>query len=230
VFDGLDFIVSFVGLSGTHARLVGVYRVVAQHGGAAGPLPPGCPYAEWKTNARYYELQRQDMFEPLEHRLVIDWGPGTLAWHQRLTNKPVRQLLPRGALLSLFTDYLGFTLTYTELQYLFRHADANSEWRARLSAVAGVYLILATTTGHQYIGSAYGSDGIWGRWALYASNGHGGNVQLRELMVSKAGYPSAFTFSVLQILPRTAAKAEVLRWERHYKEKLGSTATGLNSN
>ena len=56
------------------------------------------------------------------------------------------------------------------------------------------------------------------------------NVQLRDLIASDHAYPGAFTYSILQILPRTAAKAEVLRWERHCKEKLGSMATGLNSN
>ena len=56
------------------------------------------------------------------------------------------------------------------------------------------------------------------------------SVHLRELLRSDPAYPDAFTYSILQILPRTAARAEVLRWERHYKEKLGSMATGLNAN
>jgi hypothetical protein len=50
------------------------------------------------------------------------------------------------------------------------------------------------------------------------------------LIALNPAYPSGFTFSILQILPRSAAKAEVLQWERRYKEKLGSMATGLNSN
>src|SRR6185503_3532080 len=65
-------------------------------------------------------------------------------------------------------------LTHGELRYLFEHQEANSEWRARLAAVAGVYLILATTTGRQYVGSATGIEGLWGRWAAYAVDGHGG--------------------------------------------------------
>lgn len=140
------------------------------------------------------------------------------------------QILPAGQRIELFNDYLGFTLTHSELLYLFAHAEANSEWRARLGAVAGVYLILATTTGHQYVGSAHGVDGIWGRWAAYARSGHGGNVQLKELIKSNPAYPDAFTYSILQILPRSTARSEVLRWEAHYKQKLGSASTGLNSN
>jgi hypothetical protein len=47
-------------------------------------------------------------------------------------------------------------------------------------AVAGVYLVLAQTSGKQYVGSAYGPSGIWERWRKYAISGDGGNVQLRE--------------------------------------------------
>ena len=88
------------------------------------------------------------------------------------------EVLPAGYLLELFHDYLQFTLTHHELVHLVEHQEAHKEWRARLSAVAGVYLILATTTGKQYIGSAYGAEGIWGRWLAYARTGHGGNALL----------------------------------------------------
>src|SRR5207245_9343273 len=101
------------------------------------------------------------------------------------------------------------------------------EWRARLAAVAGVYLILATTTGALYIGSACGTEGIWGRWAAYARDGHGGNMLLKELLAADPAYPAAFSYSILQILPKTFAREEVLEWERRYKEKLGSRAKGL---
>jgi hypothetical protein len=231
VFDGLDYVVSFVGAGGTLARFVGVFRVLGRKPGPEGVLPGGCPYEEWRSPKHwYYTLERQPGYEELEHRLVIEWGTAALAWHQRASNKPIVQILPPGERVPLFKDYLGFTLSHPELRYVFAHADANSEWRARLEAVAGVYLLLATTTGHQYVGSAYGVDGIWGRWSAYADNGHGGNVQLKTLLASDAAYPDAFTYSILQILPRSTTRSEVLRWETHYKQKLGSSATGLNSN
>jgi hypothetical protein len=181
VFDNLDYVISFVGLDGTQAKLIGVYKVLGRRPGISGVLPPGCSYNEWKENPYFYELERQIAFEALEHRVVIEWGRGALAWHQHTTNKTVSQILPKGHQLRVFTDYLDFTLTHIELRSLFEHQEANSEWKARLSAVAGVYLILATTTGQQYVGSAYGTDGIWGRWASYAADGHGGNKLLRDL-------------------------------------------------
>lgn len=94
--------------------------------------------------------------------------------------------------------------------------------------VGGVYLILAEKSGDQYVGSAYGANGIWGRWSAYAKVGHGGNTKLRELMSDGLDYPKNFRFSVLQILPRTMAKNEVIKRQTLYKKKLGSRATGLN--
>jgi hypothetical protein len=42
--------------------------------------------------------------------------------------------------------------------------------------------------------------------------------------------PEQFRFSVLQILPKTMARDEVLQRETLYKHKLGTRAKGLNSN
>jgi hypothetical protein len=56
------------------------------------------------------------------------------------------------------------------------------------------------------------------------------NLLLRELVATDDAYPDAFTYSVLQILPKTAAVPETLEWERLYKQKLGSMATVLNAN
>jgi hypothetical protein len=231
VFAKADVVVAFVGLGGTRARLEGVYAV-----GKCAPfvgkqkLPKGMP-RKWLDESGYrYDLRRLQGFEELENRVVVDWGAGALAWVQWATNKRVIEMLPTGQLLRPFTDYLGFTLTRSELVHLCSDPEANKEWRARLSAVAGVYLILATTTGAQYVGSAHGAEGFWGRWAGYARSGHGGNLLLRKLMSEDRGYPDAFSYSILQILPRTATHNEVLNWERLYKVKLGSRAIGLNAN
>ena len=231
VFSGVEYIISFVGVGGTAARLVGVYRVAGPPCPSGEvPVPRGCPYPEWQQSELYYDLRRQEAFEEFENRAVIDWGGGTLAWHQWATNKQVIEILARGHLLQPFRDYLEFCLTFDELKHLYHHQNANSEWRSRLSAVAGVYLVLASTTGAQYVGSAYGAEGIWGRWSQYAKNGHGGNALLQELVQKDEAYPRAFSFSILQILPRTFTWAEVWNWEKRYKIKLGSRATGLNGN
>jgi hypothetical protein len=137
VFDNLDYIISFVGIGGTRARLIGVYKVLGRQLGDTAPFPEACPYPELKGGI-FYELEHQSGFEALEHRAVIEWGRGALAWHQYTTNKPVVELLPKGHLLRLFTDYLDFTLTLQELRYLFNHQKANREWRVLQLLLASI--------------------------------------------------------------------------------------------
>lgn len=152
----------------------------------------------------------------------------------RLAPAPTEQGDRRGAAegraLAPFADYLDFTLTHSQLKELVVHAGAHRDWHSSLSAVSGIYLILASGSGHQYVGSAYGLAGIWGRWNQYAANGHGGNALLRKLVETEDAYPAAFRYSVLQVLPKSTTAAEVIRWETQYNSKLGSRATGLNSN
>lgn len=231
-FDNLDLIVSFYGLTGTHACFYGVFKVLGRRPATEGPAPADCPWvADWrKTCPYFYDLKRVPEYATFEHRLVIDWGKGALSWHQHPSNKPVVELLPDGRRLQVFDDYLEFTLSYRELTELYRHEAAHRDWRARLEAVAGVYLILAETTGNLYVGSAYGAGGIWGRWEQYARTGHGGNKLLVELLERDSDYPKRFRFSVLQILPKTLTRDEVIGREALYKQKLGTRASGLNLN
>jgi hypothetical protein len=129
-----------------------------------------------------------------------------------------------------FDDYLEFSLSYAQLRDLFANEEAHREWQARLSAVAGLYLILAEGSGDLYVGSASGEGGIWARWREYARSGHGGNALLRDLIRFDSSYPERFRFSMLQILPKTMSRDEVPRREALYKTKLGTRAKGLNLN
>ena len=231
IFGDCDCIVTFTGDGGTRAKLLGVYRVAEERPVRPSDIPADCPFDEWRhAGGFFYELEHQEQYADLEGRVVIEWGSGALAWHQHMKNKPVIEVLPMGRALQPFSDYLDFTLSYRELQDLMANPSAHRDWQSSLSAVAGVYLILAETTGQQYVGSAYGLSGIWGRWQHYATSGHGNNTLLKQLIDSDAAYPEAFRFSVLQVLPKSTKDAEVIRWESQYKEELGSRATGLNAN
>jgi hypothetical protein len=226
VFHHVDQLVSFYGLSGTRAAFYGVFDVLGEKPASEGPGLADCPWSEeWKLKSQsYYDLKRDKRFDDLRDRLVINWGPGTRSWVQKATNKPILEIQERGRSLPPFDDYLEFSLRYIQLTDLFANEEAHREWRARLSAVGGVYLILAEDTGNQYVGSAYGEGGIWSRWREYAKNGHGGNKKLRDLN------PAHFRFSVLQVLSKTMSRDEVRKHEAHYKAKLGSRAKGLNLN
>lgn len=225
-------IVSFYGLPGTRAGFYGVYKVLG-HQLCRGKEDPSCPLSkEWSRQSRFfYKLERDERFDDLRDRLIIDWGPGARRWVQKLDNKPLRELLEAGRKLPPFDDYLEFSLSYAHLKDLFSSETAHRDWKTALAAVAGVYLVLDEKSGDLYVGSASGVNGIWGRWREYAKSGHGNNQKLREVMKSApTDYPKKFRFSVLQILPRSMARDEIVKRERMFKQKLGTRATGLNSN
>lgn len=100
----------------------------------------------------------------------------------------------------------------------------------QLSSVSGVYVLLYRHTGKQYVGSAYGSGGIWARWRSYAKSPSGGNILLKQILEKSPSRYNQFQFSVLRVLEPSATKDEVMDQEALTKKKLGSRAFGLNSN
>lgn len=229
-FHKAGHLIATSGLRGNRACFQGVFAVDGCHPPAAKPAYTTSAWeAEWRSCKFMYDLRRLKGFESLEGRVIVDWGKGALAWNQRVSNKPVIEITAPGRFLAPFRDYLEFSLSFSELQALFRNEDAHHEWRSRLSAVAGVYLILAEESGEQYVGSATGAEGIWGRWRDYARTGHGGNKLLRTLVDLDKRYPQGLRFSLLQILPKSMSREDVIERETSYKAKLGSRAHGLNS-
>ena len=225
-----DYVVSFIGLENRRARLVGVYEVRGRKPAREAPVPSGFPHPEMVGDGDvFYGLGPVRGFDDLKDRLVIDWGRSALAWHQWLRPKEVVEILPKGYV-THFPGYLDFVLTFDELVSIISNPAANREWHRMLSAVAGVYLIVDSMTGLQYVGSAYGKNGILGRWAVYARRPDGGNKMLEDLLSGDSSYARHFRFTVLRTLPLAMTKNEVLAFEVLYKNKLGTRAFGLNSN
>ncbi|MFK7681317.1 GIY-YIG nuclease family protein [Bacillus sp. Wb] len=233
IFKGCDYLISCLGIENNQALFVGVYDVKGTYSVDGFPNNLDVPYkGKAKLDSKYrYDLEKLSGFEELEGRLVINWNNIAQAWCMKLdTNqKEVVQLLPKGYVRD-FPGYLEINLSFQELQNIINEPIANSIWHKMLSAVGAVYLILDTKDGKQYIGSASGKEGVLGRWKQYARNGHGGNKKLKEIIESDSERIHRLKFTILQTLPRTLTKNEVLWEESKYKEKLGSRAYGLNLN
>jgi hypothetical protein len=99
-----------------------------------------------------------------------------------------------------------------------------------LKAVAGIYIIVDSSNGKQYIGSACGGEGILGRFKSYSQNGHGDNVELKKLMKDDPLYYRKFQYTLLETLPLSWTKKEVQNRETLYKKKLLSREHGFNRN
>lgn len=177
----------------------------------------------------YYDLIRDNSLADLEDRLVIDWGGSTVTWCQSKLDKDIVEIFPKG-FTKTFPGYDNVVLMFDELQKVVKNPDANKQWKMMLSNVYGIYLIQDTTNGQQYIGSAYGKEGIWGRWSNYIQTKHGENKLLIELLNNDPERYKKFQFSILNVLPNSSLHDQVIQLEQITKEKLGTRAFGLNSN
>lgn len=214
VFNNVDFIVSFIGEEGLLARFIEVYKITGRYKLTDGSFE--------------YDMEELVGFEDLKERVIIKWK-NAISWHQWIANEmEVVQIHP-GLHYKQFTDYSDFSLNYSELREIF--INQYSDWKKMLSATKGIYLISDTKTGKLYVGSAYGEDGIWGRWSNYVNtNGHGGNLALKELIGLDINHAENFQFSILMLLPRTITADEAIKKERLFKNKLGTNSFGLNNN
>lgn len=134
-------------------------------------IPENFPYIDIFNKESYYkyELNKISLLDDMIDRLVIDWGKSTINWHQWfIEDKPkqIIEVLPNGYVKE-FPGFDDLILTFEELSIIIKNPDANRVWHTMLASVAGVYLIVDTIDGRQYVGSAYGEKGILGRWGNY---------------------------------------------------------------
>lgn len=225
IFNGVDYIVSFIGEEGMLSRFVGVYRITGRTK-ERGEVTIGGTYF---NHSFKYSMTEIEGYEDLKERVIIRWE-NAISWHQWIKNDMEVLEISPGLHYKRFTDYFELILNFTELQEIV--VNDYRDWHNVLSAVKGIYLICDNKTGKQYVGSAYGDEGIWGRWKEYvATNGHGGNKALKELVNDEWDYACRyFQFSILMLLPKTVTADEAIRKEQLFKRKLGTNSFGLNNN
>lgn len=166
-----------------------------------------------------YDLTLQNTLSDLIGKLFIDWGPGALAWVQYTdrNDKPITEL--RMAFQEpAFPGFLNF------IQALSKLDNVPKSWITALQFSRGIYLLTCPKTKEQYVGSATGEEGFWGRWQDYIHTGHGGNLGL------KSRDPSDYQISILEVAGTSATTEDILRMEGRWQSKLQSLEMGLNRN
>lgn len=172
---------------------------------------------------RWFDLVESEHMADLRNRLVIRWkSPRT--WRINATTAagyPVMEIADAEPV--PFPGFDRLVLDHSELQAVMRE-HRYASWRTALASVAGVYLITDTRDGRHYVGKADGAESIRQRWSAYAANGHGGNVELRNLD------PATFRFSLLRVFDPATPTREIDAAENHFKATLDSRRHGLNRN
>lgn len=172
---------------------------------------------------RTFDLVVSDQMEDLRKRLVIGWkSPCT--WRlsgSTAAGYPVMEIADAQPV--PFPGFNRLVLDHSQLQSVMQE-HRYAAWRTALSSVVGVYLITDTRDGRQYVGKADGAENIRQRWNTYSANGHGGNVELRNMD------PTSFRFSLLRVFDPATPTREIDAAERHFKKALDTRKHGLNRN
>lgn len=230
------WLLSFLSWPSHQARLQGVYQVGKCHQrgywqpSESFPCRDRQQFITQAANYYFYDLQRDERFIDLEGRLIITW-PARLVktWHiayrDNFQGCPVVEVLPENYS-NGFPGFGPLIIGYEKLRRIFDRPLAYREWKAQLESVGGVYLITAEG-GHQYVGSASGRSGIWGRWSDYARNATGENAVLKALLKRCPGIEASFKFSVLRTFDIGTARSEAVQMEEQLRRKLGDRAIAL---
>lgn len=166
-----------------------------------------------------YDLALDDAMSDLIGKLFIEWGPGALAWVQYAERNDKRVTELRAEFREdAFPGFLNFIEPLSKIDSL------PKSWETALRTSRGVYLLTCPKTKEQYVGSATGEAGFWGRWQDYVQTGHGGNLGL------KSRDPSDHQVSILEVAGTSATAEDIRIMEGRWQSKLLSHAMGLNKN
>jgi hypothetical protein len=212
-------IAAFVVNHNQETVFVGLYSIIRSWKNTENVFCPLRGENRFPGSVTLYETQIQPALNYLAGRLVIDWGKSERSWVQiaKRQNKAVLAL-DRFVSEPAFPGFQSVIVNSEELLGL------PKSWQSTLASVQGVYLLVCKQTGEQYVGSAYGEGGFWGRWQGYANGGHGGNKLL------KPRQNATYDICVLDTAPMSATSEMVIALEQKWKAKLGSRAHGLNAN
>ena len=208
-------IVSLLASAPRKAVFAGVWEVLCQKDCPSEVVDP----LTKRTKRYYYELRSHDLLRDYYGRMIVDWPSGR-AWHRRLSsvNISILEIHEEGWDVQPFPGFNKFTILISEAE------EVPATWKEVLRAVNGIYLLVDTQDGKQYVGSASGEGGLYQRLSSYVRDRHGGNegLRLRE--------GRDYKFVILETLGSHADHGELLERESHWKTALGSREHGLNLN
>ena len=195
---------------------------------------------------RVVEKVDLDEYEPYLGRLVILYENKRGLNPRRANPEIIKKISVAGVLgisaAKAFPGFLNVKLTYRQLAEVLKVPD----WVEKLKARKGVYLITDRATGRQYVGSASGAEGIYGRWAEYVRAK--GNFRELPQGENKVIYPNEafrkliaksgskeyieenFQYSILETFEINSEAQVVLDRESWWKEVLLTKEHGYNRN
>jgi hypothetical protein len=161
-------------------------------------------------NGLRYDIVHDLRLSHYVERLTIDWGGATRSWVQRAARQPKPVLSIQDRSEPPWPGFSQFCVDVSDVPGLY------ASWQEVLRTVKGIYLLVDLNTGDQYIGSAKGEESLFGRLMEYATNGHGGNIELR------ARRGARYRVSLLEVVDMSLPDKRIEALEAVWKRKLTS--------
>jgi hypothetical protein len=196
----------------------------------------------------FHKFKTIERYEPLFGRLIIDLHKGNtyqvyvFKMSTYLDRAYIHEILPVEYGSKPFPGFTNLDIGFNDLRRLI---DL-SGWKSALSSVSGVYLLSDISNGKRYVGSAYGMNGIYGRWKQYLEKGYDSseeqsgtrfpNSQLKQIATDPSKgmkyIEKNFRFAVLETLPKGYINSLIIERENYWKEILTTRDAnyGYNSN
>lgn len=174
-----------------------------------------------KKTVLWFDLTKTEFCSHWMGKLVVDWPGKEISWFRWATKKnafTVRSILEESLLVDRMPTWAQLKLAWAQLDSM------PTSWKETLSLWRGVYYIFDASDRKGYVGAAYGTDNLLGRWKCYWKTGDGGNNRL------KGRDPNHFFFSILEILPNGLDPSVVIQTETDWKIRLSTREYGLNDN
>lgn len=187
------------------------------------------------TDGVGYDADEVKEYEQYFGRLVVEYHNPCRTMGRKYENVmdelEVVQILNEQYTGNEFPGYENVRLSYPLLKNIVDRQLPG--WVDALKNQKAVYLITDTKTGKMYVGSATSQTGmLLQRWSSYAADGHGGNVELREL-VNQQGFnyvKDNFQYSILENYNARMDDEYILKRESWWKETLCTRTHGYNKN
>ena len=203
------------------------------------------------VDARLRIVEKIDLpgYEPYLGRLVISiYETKTKRWLTLSDPKKIKKLKLAEILSTpadqAFPGYDAVRLSYKKLEENLEIP----EWVRKLKDRKGVYVITDTNNGKQYVGAAYGQNGIYNRWSTYIDNP--GNIhEISDDSATKTGvgYPNKdfreiilnegreyiekhFQYTILETFDKKTPEKVITDREIYWKKVLKTKEFGYNEN
>lgn len=188
-----------------------------------------------ERRAKSYKVALVDGHQEYVGRLLIHYkDPGfrgrAFRLEKHFADLAVSQLFEKTYEGEAFCGYENIEHGFFQLESIFK--QNKEDWKTPLENVKGIYLIVDTSNGKMYVGSAHGDAGIWSRWSCYLRTGHGYNDELTKLINKNGiGYARAnFQFSLLEFRSMKTDDKVIIDREQYWKRVLRTNEFGYNKN